>query len=151
MHVGHQAPYKHLSQIYDVCCSSSSGFSLFTFFSTSHLDDTFIFDKDDNLDMFKDHLFTKDVLLVISWILIHQPHYHTFPHHNADGLGTWTIVKSGDKFWVVLRSKNFETHVSLANIYQDLGGYHLNIEDQPHPKLHEETIQINNVEAEGIQ
>ena len=93
MHVGHQAPHKHLSQIYDVCCSSSSGFSLFTFFSTSHLDDTFIFNKDDNLDMFKDHLFTKDVLSVISWILIHQPHYHTFPHHR------WTWHIDHRKVW----------------------------------------------------
>jgi len=151
MHVGHQAPHTHLSRIYYVCHSSFSVFSLFTFFSTSHLDDAFVFDKDGNLDTFKDHLFTKDVLSVMSWILIHQPRYHTFPHHDADGLGTWTIVKSGDKFWVVLRSKNFETHASLADIYKDLKGYHLKTEDRPHPELHEETIQIKNVEAEGIR
>jgi len=38
---------------------------------------------------------------------MHQPLYHTYAHHDADGYGTWTQILSGQKFWVFIRPKGY--------------------------------------------
>ena len=39
------------------------------------------------------------------WILVHYALYHTYPHHDSAGLGTWTFDKSGIKDWIPVYPK----------------------------------------------
>ena len=41
-----------------------------------------------------------------SWALGHHAGIVTYPHHDADGAGTFAIVTSGVKNWVVMRPKH---------------------------------------------
>ena len=36
------------------------------------------------------------------WAILHHPLFHTYVHHDASGTGTWTMIASGYKFWVIV-------------------------------------------------
>ncbi|KAF8889783.1 hypothetical protein BD779DRAFT_1671565 [Infundibulicybe gibba] len=48
-----------------------------------------------------------DVVSIRSWALLHQPGYHTYTHHDANGLGTFIAVCSGQKFWAFSRPRGY--------------------------------------------
>jgi len=54
------------------------------------------------------HYVPVDVLQSKSWILAHTPLVHTYPHHDAEGANTWTLVGSGHKIWIFLRPSSLE-------------------------------------------
>lgn len=59
-----------------------------------------------------------DLIKIRSWTLLHQPLYHTYGHHDASGLATWTRVLSGHKFWVAIRTHGYgacETREEINN------------------------------------
>lgn len=61
-----------------------------------------------------------DFLASRVWILLHHARFHTYVHHDASGLATWTAISSGSKFWVVtvLRGDEaFDTRNSLYDSY----------------------------------
>lgn len=60
-----------------------------------------------------------------SWALLHQPMYHTFSHHDAEGFATWVHVLEGNKFWVTLRPSGYDTSENRRAIFQKNADYRL--------------------------
>lgn len=55
------------------------------------------------------------------WSIEHQPLFHTLVHHDASGMGTWTSIASGQKFWLIVVSDHgahFKTRHEL-HVYND--------------------------------
>ncbi|KAF8147196.1 hypothetical protein B0H34DRAFT_391196 [Crassisporium funariophilum] len=63
------------------------------------------------------HFIPIDMLNSSSWYLLHQPLYHTYAHHDADGYGTWTQVLSGHKFWTFIRHKGIKKDCPDRRVY----------------------------------
>lgn len=58
------------------------------------------------------------------WAILHHPMYHTYPHHDAGGQGTWTFVASGNKFWIVVYINGHDDCASRAALYNLNDAYH---------------------------
>lgn len=65
-----------------------------------------------------------DFIKTRSWILLHQPLYHTYGHHDASGLATWTQVLSGHKFWVAIQTYGYETCQTRKQVYDHNEHFH---------------------------
>lgn len=59
------------------------------------------------------------------WVILHQPLFHTYIHHDASGTGTWTSISSGNKFWVFAIPKNDGGCTSLASLHEHNSQYML--------------------------
>ena len=88
-------------------------------FSLSHVDDGYT-TLDRTSELLK-HV-SLDFLASRVWVLLHHARFHTFVHHDASGLATWTAISSGSKFWVVtvLHGENLiKTRSELYDSYTD--------------------------------
>ncbi|KJA16319.1 hypothetical protein HYPSUDRAFT_58270 [Hypholoma sublateritium FD-334 SS-4] len=47
----------------------------------------------------------------------HQPLFHTYIHHDASGMGTWTHISSGNKFWVLAVPNDQNKFLHLNEIH----------------------------------
>lgn len=61
-----------------------------------------------------------DVARARCWHLFHGPLFHTYPHHDAGGLATWTTVRSGYKLWIVIVPNGYLNAKSLQKHMKDL-------------------------------
>ena len=59
------------------------------------------------------------------WVILHQPLYHTYIHHDASGTGTWTSISSGNKFWVFAIPKRDTECTSLDALHAHNSRYML--------------------------
>lgn len=59
-----------------------------------------------------------------AWTLLHHPLYHTYVHHDAVGMGTWTLVQSGHKFWIVIRNHKDQAASARSELYNQFSAYH---------------------------
>jgi hypothetical protein len=59
----------------------------------------------------------KDVHKSRSWALVHHAMFHTYPHHDAEGYGTFIQALSGTKYWVIMRPK--EEQMERSQLYRD--------------------------------
>ena len=57
-----------------------------------------------------------DVLHAQSWGLLHYAGSYTYPHHDAAGLGTIVVARSGLKIWSIMRPVGYEVMKSHAAI-----------------------------------
>lgn len=64
-----------------------------------------------------------DLLKTRAWTILHQPLYHTYGHHDASGLATWTQVLSGHKFWVAIRTYGYEALQTRQQVYDHNEGF----------------------------
>ncbi|KAF8868501.1 hypothetical protein CPB84DRAFT_1857600 [Gymnopilus junonius] len=64
-----------------------------------------------------------DLAVSRAWVLNHQPTFHTYVHNDAGGLGTWSLVASGDKGWTVILIPDIEKVTSRKQLYKKLGGF----------------------------
>ncbi|KAF8958772.1 hypothetical protein BDZ97DRAFT_1923393 [Flammula alnicola] len=65
-----------------------------------------------------------DAVKTRSWTLLHQPLFHTYSHHDADGYATWSFVLKGAKIWVELRPSGYELVKDRAGLFAMHSDYH---------------------------
>ncbi|KAF8954509.1 hypothetical protein BDZ97DRAFT_1766087 [Flammula alnicola] len=59
-----------------------------------------------------------------SWLLFHQPLWHTYAHQDAEGFGTWTSILSGEKYWVIIRNGElYSTGTDRERYYEGVSPY----------------------------
>lgn len=63
------------------------------------------------------------------WVILHQPLYHTYIHHDASGTGTWMSIASGNKFWIFAIPKNDAQCTSLDALHTRNSQYMLSEDD----------------------
>jgi len=89
----------------------------------------------EGLEYFPDRQFMPlDVQRSTSWLLLHQPLFHNYAHHDAGGQLSWILVLSGEKMFTFIRprsvlagSTRHDLHVAVT-AYQEsdcsLTGYY---------------------------
>lgn len=90
-----------------------------------HIDDGFTALREYHLHHLEATHTPTDYIKTRAWTLLHQPMYHTYVHHDASGLGTWTQVLSGHKFWVAIRTPGYQHCRTRKEVYDHNSRFHL--------------------------
>ncbi|TCD59942.1 hypothetical protein EIP91_011026 [Steccherinum ochraceum] len=78
--------------------------------------------RDEPLDKYRRSI-PKDVQGTQSWFLIHMGRFHTFPHHDSNGLCTLIRILHGCKCWVYLRNPEVDSCQDREALTKALEGY----------------------------